>query len=246
MFGSDSPLKHFSEFERILKDYKPSLELLDLLHDNKLVVIAGPSASGRNTLINSLIMTGKYNFVVSDTTRQPRINNGKPETNGKEYWFKPEKEILQGLKNGAYAEAAIIHHQQVSGISLNELASAFKNGGIGITDVDIQGCDSIKSFSDDVVPVFVLPPNYEEWMLRLDSRGVMAVAEKTRRLISASQEIELALQRSYFNLIVNYDLRYTAERLHESIISGQFSELDQANAFSHAKQLLADLYNHLH
>lgn len=246
MFNAKSPLRHQAEFERVLKNYKPSLELLDLLHDNTLVVVAGPSASGRNTLINSLIMTGRYSFVVSDTTRSPRINNGIPETNGKEYWFKSEEEFLHGLKNGAYVEAAIIHNQQVSGISLNELGNAFKNGSIGITDIDIQGCDSIKSFSDDVVPVFVLPPEYDEWMQRLDRRGVMPVEEKRRRLTSAAQEIELALQRSYFNFIVNYDLRYTAEKLHESITSGQFDEMVQSNAHKHAEQLLAELYNHLH
>jgi guanylate kinase len=241
MFNTKSPLKNLAEFERILKNYRPSLELLDLLHGNKLVVVAGPSASGRNTLINSLIMTGKYTFLVSDTTRLPRINNGVPETNGKEYWFKNEEEFLHGLKNTAYVEAAIIHNQQVSGISLNELRKAYISRTIGITDVDIQGCDSIKSLSDSAVPIFVLPPDFAEWMQRLDHRGVMGPDEKRRRLISAAQEIELALNRSYFKFIVNYDLRYTAEQLHDHIINDNFGDKEQSNAHKHAKQLLLDL-----
>lgn len=239
-FGK-SPLRHIDEFERTLKNYKPSLELLDVLHDNNLVIAAGPTASGRNTIINSLIMTGKYSFLVSDTTRRPRINNGIPETNGKEYWFKSEEEVLQGLRNGAYVEAAVIHKQQVSGISLDELKRATTDDKIAITDIEIQGCDSIKSFSDSAIPVFILPPDFQDWMERMDNRGVMSPEEKRRRLISAAQEIETALQRSYFKFIINYDLRYTVEQLHEHITTGNFGEMEQSNAHKHAQQLLSDL-----
>jgi guanylate kinase len=246
MFDSNSPLKHLGDFQRVLKTYKPSLELLDLLHDNKFVLLSAPTAAGRNTIINNLIMTGKYYYVISDTTRLPRINNGIPERSGEEYWFKSEEEFLQGLKNGAYVEAAIIHNQQVSGVSLAELRRASQTGTIAITDIDIQGCDTIKSYSDATIPVFILPPAFPEWMSRLDGRGAMDPEEKRRRLISAAQEIELAMQRSYFKFIVNWDLRVTVEQLHEHIISGQFSELEQANAHTHAEQLLADLSAYLH
>lgn len=241
MFTHKSPLRLLDEFERTLKNYKPSLELLDLLHDNKFVLLSAPSAAGRNTIINQLIMTGKYYYVVSDTTRHPRINNGIPETNGKEYWFKTEEEFMHDLKNGAYIEAAIIHNQQVSGISLNEIRKASGSGMIAITDIDIHGCDSIKSYSDSTLPVFILPPDYDEWMQRMDRRGVMDPEEKRRRLISAAQEIELALQRSYFKFIVNYDLRFTVEQLHEHITTGNFGEMEQSNAHKHAQQLLQDL-----
>lgn len=246
MFDSNSPLKHLNEFQRILKTYKPSLELLDLLHDNKFVLLSAPTAAGRNTIIKNLIMTGKYYYVVSDTTRRPRINNGIPETSGNEYWFKSEEEFLQGLKNGAYVEAAIIHNQQVSGVSLAELRKAAQTGTYAITDIDIQGCDTIKSYSDATIPVFILPPAFPEWMSRLDGRGAMDPEEKRRRLISAAQEIELALQRSYFRFIVNWDLRVTVEQLHEHITTDQFGELEQANAHTHAEQLLADLSSYLH
>lgn len=246
MFDSNSPLKHLGDFQRILKTYKPSLELLDLLHDNKFVLLSAPTAAGRNTIIKNLIMTGKYYYVVSDTTRRPRINNGIPETSGNEYWFKSEEEFLQGLKNGAYVEAAIIHNQQVSGVSLAELRKAAQTGTIAITDIDIHGCDTIKSYSDATIPVFILPPAFPEWMSRLDGRGAMDPEEKRRRLTSAAEEIELALQRSYFRFIVNWDLRVTVEQLHEHIISDQFGELEQANAHTHAEQLLADLSAYLH
>lgn len=246
MLPNRSLLRHLEEFERILKSYKPSLELLDLLHDNKFVLLSAPTAAGRNTIIKNLIMTGKYYYVASDTTRRPRINNGIPETNGNEYWFKSEEEFIQGLKNGAYVEAAIIHNQQVSGVSLQELRKAAQTGTIAITDIDIHGCDTIKSYSDSTIPVFVLPPDFTEWMRRLDGRGVMDPEEKRRRLISAAEEIELALQRSYFKFIINWDLRLTVEELHQHIMTGEFGELEQANAHAHAEKLLTDLSSYLH
>jgi guanylate kinase len=245
MFEQSSPLKHLSEFQRVLKGYNPNLELLDLITDKPFVLLAAPTAAGRNTIVKNLIMTGRYYYVISDTTRRPRINNGVPETNGNEYWFKSEEEFLQGLKNNAYIEAALIHNQQVSGISVQELRHASKSGAIPITDVDIQGCDTIMSISDKVMPIFILPPDFPEWMSRLDGRGVMDKEEKMRRLTSATAEIELALDRSYFRFTVNYDLRVTIETLHEHIISGQFGEIEQSNARTHAEQLLSDLGKYL-
>lgn len=243
---SSSPLQHLHEFEKALKYYNPSLEIIDLLKVMQLVLLVAPSAAGRNTLIKNLIMTGRYYFIISDTTRSPRINNGVPERNGVEYWFKSEEEFLLGIKHGFYIEAAVIHRQQVSGISLQELRRAKDSGMVAITDIDIQGCDNIKSLSDTTIPVFVLPPNFDEWMHRLDGRGAMEPAEKRRRLESAAEEIQLALERAYFKFVINWDLRLTVEEIHEHIISKNFGTAEQISARNHAKQLLADLHDYLH
>jgi guanylate kinase len=169
-----------------------------------------------------------------------------PEKNGNEYWFKSEEEFLRDLRKNNYIEAAIIHNQQVSGINVQELRHASQTGAIPITDVDIQGCDTIMSVIDKAIPIFILPPDFPEWMSRLDGRGAMERSEKIRRLTSATNEIELALERSYFKFMVNYDLRLTIETLHEHIISGQFGELEQSNARMHAQKLLTDLDKYLH
>jgi guanylate kinase len=240
-----SPLHHLRDFENVLKYYNPSLEILDLLKEVQFVLLAAPTAAGRNTIIKNLIMTGKYCYVISDTTRKPRINNGIPEKNGDEYWFKSEEEFLHGLKNSSYIEAAIIHNQQVSGISVNEMRRVVKTKKIAITDIDINGCDNIKSFGDRTIPIFVMPPDFKEWMHRLDNRGVMDPFEKRRRLISAAEEIQLALERNYFKFVINWDLRLTIEELHEHIKSGNFDSGEQAEARLHAKQVLADLVVYL-
>jgi len=241
MSPTGSPLTYLSEFQHILKNYKPSLEILDILKTTKFVLLSAPTAAGRNTIIKNLIMTGKYYYVVSDTTRRPRVNNGILERNGEEYWFKTEEEFLQGLKNGSYIEAAIIHNQQVSGISMREIRTAGESNKIAITDIEIHGCDNVKSFSDTTIPIFVLPPDFNEWMKRLDGRGAMDPGEKHRRLISAAEEIQLALQRSYFKFIINWDLHLTVEALHQHISNDTFAIAEQEAARAHAEQLLVDL-----
>lgn len=234
-------LKQIHLIEDILKNYRPNGRIIDLLNDTKLVLLSAPTAAGRNTMIKQLIMTGKYHYLVSDTTRMPRVNNGVIERNGSEYWFKSEQEFMQGLKNGNYVEAAIIHDQQLSGINIDELHKAYDSQKIAITDIDIHGCDSIVHLSNSVMPVFILPPDFEEWMNRLDGRGKMDAIEKKRRIKSAAKEIRLALQRSYFKFIVNWDLRIAVEELHEHIISKKFNETEQKIDILHARKLLNDL-----
>mgnify|MGYP006370491905 CR=1 FL=1 len=234
-------IEHLAEFQKILRDYSPNIEVIDLLNQLKVVLLVAPAAAGRNTIIRNLIMTGKYYYLISDTTRKPRINNGVPESNGAEYWFHSEEDMLDSLRRGEYVEAAIIHDQQVSGTSIHELRQALSKNLVAITDIDIQGSDYLQDFDAESHNIFILPPDYDEWMRRMDGRGVMDRNEKKRRLQSAVHEISEALKRPYFKFLVNWDLRSTSEQLHEEILLGVFDEKRQIDARHHAVELLARL-----
>lgn len=238
-------LSELKSFERILKGYRPSIDVIDLLNQLKVVFLVAPAASGRNTIIRNMIMTGKYYYLISDTTRKPRINNGVPERDGAEYWFKTEKQMLDGLRRGEYIEASIIHDQQVSGASIQELRNALEKKLIAITDIDIQGCDFLQDYARNAENIFVLPPDFDEWMRRMDGRGAMEPSEKKRRLRSAVREISEALKRPYFKFLVNWDLRSTSEQLHEEIAEGAFDPTRQEEARHHAVTLLARLDSEL-
>lgn len=238
---NDSPIKHLKDFQRVLKHYVPNIEVIDFLKSMKLVLIAAPAAAGKNTIISNLIMTGKYYFVVSDTTRQPRINNGELERSGDEYWFKSEEDFLWGLQQGYYLEAEIIHNQQVSGMSLGEIRHAFDSGKIAISDITLNGCESISQFKSDAICVFVLPPSYDEWMRRLEGRGAISSDEKKRRMESAYNEISLALKKDYFHFVINWDLKKTIYQLHEYIVGGVVIGEQQDQAKAHALDLLQRL-----
>lgn len=196
-------LARIAEFREALEGYHLSKPALHTLSQTKLVLIVGPTSSGRNTRIKRLLKTGDYHYVVSDTTRQPRINDGILEQNGREYWFRTENEILTDLKEGKYLEAAIIHNQQVSGISVRELEKARDEGKIAITDADIAGAASAIQYKPDTIVIFVLPPNFDEWQRRIKHRGEMLPEEFKRRMQSACKEFEVALSNDYYQFVIN-------------------------------------------
>src|SRR5438309_1023704 len=117
-------LQHYTEFKAVLDKYHVSDAAKTKLEGLKLVLMLAPTSGGRNTIIKRQLQTGNYYYIVSDTTRPPRVNDGALEQNGNEYWFRTEDEILADLKTGSFLEAELIHDQQVSGISIRELEKA--------------------------------------------------------------------------------------------------------------------------
>ncbi len=205
-------LNHLSEFEKALQNYHVGAEARRILDATKLAILVGPSSSGRNTIINELLATGGYQFLISDTTRPPRINNGKLEQNGVEYWFKSEEDMLAELKRGEFLEAEIIHGQQVSGTSVYELEKTHNNHKIALADVDIGGAQNIIAAKPDTAAILVLPPSFEEWHRRLRGRGAMTADEYRRRAQTALKIFSAPLEYDFFKIVINDDLE---EAVHE-------------------------------
>jgi len=232
-------LTHIDEFREILTDYKLSDAAKQALKDVEMVLLIGPSSSGRNTIINELVKSGNYFFVVSDTTRQPRVNNGVLEENGREYWFRSEIDVLDDLKHGRFLEAAIIHNQQVSGMSMRELSKAAEQHKIAINEIEIVGADHVHTLVPNARFLFVVPPSFDEWITRMNARGELPADETKRRLASAVNEITIALESDYFTFVVNDTFMQTAERI-DAIIREHATAEDQPRAKDVAHQLLAD------
>lgn len=199
-------LKHTEQFKKILENYQMSDKSVKILNNTEFVMLSAISSSGRNTIIRELLKTDDFYFIVSDTTRSKRANDGVMEQDGVEYWFRNEEEFLVDLENGKYVEAAIIHNQQVSGVSIRELDKARRNKKIAISDIEVQGVHNIMKYSKLAVPIFVLPPSYEEWMERWMKRGKITDKEYDNRINSAKQELTRALNEDYYHFLINDDL----------------------------------------
>jgi guanylate kinase len=215
----ENHLTHLDEFTDVLASYQVSPRAQKSLKSVKLVLLVAPSAGGRNTLINKLLTTGRYNFIVSDTTRMPRANNGLLEQNGREYWFRDEEEVLTDLKKGEFLEAELIHSQQVSGISIRELEKASLENKISITDVDVGGVEKIQQAKPDVVAILVLPPSFEEWQRRLSTRGHLEGEEYNRRMQTAVKIFTWAIDNSNMPIIISDLLEHSAHQV-DDILNG--------------------------
>lgn len=238
-------LHHIQEFKNLLVDYRVSDAGKKILDSTKLVLFVGPSSSGRNTIINELLKTGKYRFIVSDTTRKPRKNNDILEQNGREYWFRTEKQMLQQLQDGLMLEAAVIHNQQVSGISIREIKEAADEQKIAINEIEVVGADNIYTAKPDTMFLFIVPPSVDEWLARMQSRGVLPPEETKRRLESAVDEIQTALNRDYYWFVVNETFMHTTRDI-EAMISGR-AIAPQAQRYGRAvaQTILQDIQEHL-
>lgn len=231
-------LEHIDEFRAALKDYTLSKVALHTLSQTKLVLLVATTSSGRNTVLREVVKTGDYHFIVSDTTRKPRVNDGVLEQSGREYWFRTEEEMLSEIQAGHFLEAAIIHDQQVSGISVRELELAAKDDKIAITDAEIAGADNAKKYKPDTVTIFVLPPSFEEWQRRLKHRGDMDAEEFKRRMQSAAEEYKHALERDYYLFVINDDITAAAEKINSLVKLEEINESNQARGRDLAEQLL--------
>lgn len=230
-------LKHIEEFKNALKDYQPSKQSLLTLSQVELVLLVAPTSSGRNTVIRELMKTGDYYFIVSDTTRNPRSNDGVMEQDGVEYWFRNEEDVLKDIKNGKYLEAAVIHNQQVSGISVRELEKAKEAGKIAITDAEIAGADSAIKRKVDTLVIFLLPPNFDEWQRRITSRGEMSSTEYKNRMISAAKELSTALERDYYKFVINDSVESATEQVNTLAKMDEQADADSTQARELAEQL---------
>lgn len=206
-------LEYRPEFESILKNYKLSDEAQELLKKLRLVLLSGPSAAGRNTIIKYLVKGGDYQFIVSDTTRKPRVNDGVMEQDGVNYWFRNELDFLNDLKRGAFLEAEIIHEQQVSGISMRELERAYKSGKTAINEVEIGGFINILHLKPDTFGIFILPPSFDIWLERLQLRGQMPKEEIRSRLKTGVRIFSEALSRNDANIVINIKIEDTVAEI---------------------------------
>lgn len=235
----DNKLDYLEEFKTTLHHYRISKLSKQILEQTKLVLLVAPTSSGRNTVIRELLKTGDYHFIVSDTTRHPRVNDGVLERDGVEYWFRSETDILADLKTGKFLEASIIHNQQVSGISVRELERAKDEGKIAITDIEIVGVHNIVQVKPDTQTIFMLPPSFADWIKRINDRGNMNLSEKRRRLQSAEAEFKAALQNEYFIFVINDTIGHAVEQI-QALTHNLISTGEQLGHRKLIEQLLKD------
>jgi guanylate kinase len=232
-------LQHMDEFKQVLANYQLSQESRTILTQTKLVLLLGPTSSGRNTIINELLKSGDYHFIVSDTTRAPRTNQGVIEQDGIDYWFRQEEDVLADLKDGKFLEAEVIHAQQVSGISMRELQKAVEAGKIAINDVDVSGVRNVIDLKPDTVAIMVLPPSFKEWQRRLTGRGEMSPADLRHRMDTAVRVFTESSQ-SYYKFVINDTVDHAAQQIRQIVESQKVDEALQNVCKALAEQLLTD------
>lgn len=234
-------LKHLDLLTKLIDNYKVPPAAAEHLDSLKLALLVATTSSGRNTLINKMTQRGDYRFLISDTTRSPRVNDGVAEKNGVNYWFISESEAIDKLKSDQYMEVSLVHDQQVSGVTLDELAKATSSNKIAIKDIDYQGADKIYALKPDTKLFFILPPSMSEWMKRIKGRGHMDSTEMRRRLMSARKELRHVIQAKHYLFVINQDIDSTIDKINSMLHGSAAAEMEQQAGLALAQQLYQEL-----
>lgn len=207
--------------EEQIKRYQMSEAATRLVADSQLLLVASVVGGGKNTIINELMKTGKFHRIISHTTRQPRINHGTMEVEGHDYHFIDLAEAEKLIAGKAFIEVKYVHGN-VYGTSVAELQAAHDEHKVAVTDIDIQGVVEYLDVKPNTHAVFLLPPDIDTWMHRLEGRyGDLAdhQTELKKRFRTAHEEISHILADERFVLIVNNDLDTTVERM-QGVLDG--------------------------
>ncbi len=163
-----------------------------------LLVLSGPSGSGKGT-INQVIAEDPNVFIsVSATTRQPR----EGEQDGKHYYFLSKEEFESRLSTGMILEHNV-YCGNYYGTPKKEVYEHLEQGHDVILEIDVNGALKVMK-ENDVVSIFIMPPSLEVLEQRLRGRGTETEEVVQQRLNEALTEISKAYEYDY--IVVNDNL----------------------------------------
>jgi guanylate kinase len=173
-----------------------------------IVVLSGPSGSGKSSLTNEILKNIDNCYVSISTTTRP-MRDG--EQDGVEYHFVSEEEFLEDIKQNYFLEYATVHGNYY-GTSLKPIERALQENKLILFDIDVQGHKAIQErFHDITTSIFITTPTLKELEARLTSRGTDKEEVIKNRLEMA--QVEVSHVDEYDFLLINDDFDITVTNL---------------------------------
>jgi guanylate kinase len=167
----------------------------------QLMVLAGPTAVGKGTLVRALRDHHPEVWLsVSATTRAPRPG----EVDGQDYAFVSDAEFTDMIAQGQLLEWATVHGQHSYGTPRRPVEERLELGVPCILEIDLQGARQVRKTMPEALFVFVEPPSWEELVTRLEGRGTEDYEQQQVRLATAREELMAA--QEFDHIVVNDNL----------------------------------------
>ena len=172
-----------------------------------LIVLSGPSGSGKNTVCDELKKNNPNIWEsISMTSRKPRHG----EEDGKAYYFVSEEGFEENIKNDKMLEYAKFAGNYY-GTPRGSVQEHLDKGEDVILVIEIQGALQIKKKIPHALFIFLLPPSMRELKRRLTDRHTESKEKVMERFETAYKEINELSKYNY--VIVNDEIKEAADKL---------------------------------
>ena len=179
---------------------------------NQLIILSGPSGTGKGTIVNELLKKGGYALSVSCTTREMR----EGEEDGVSYFFIGKDKFNEMIEAGGFLEYNN-HFKNFYGTPKSFVEDKLKTHDV-ILEIEVDGALKVKSSYPDALLIMILPPSVEELKARLIKRGSENGKSIEERI--ARMEYELSKQQYYDYTVINDNLDAAVDEI-DSIIKSR-------------------------
>ncbi|PZQ47661.1 MAG: guanylate kinase [Micavibrio aeruginosavorus] len=168
-----------------------------------MYVLSSPSGAGKTTITRALLKNNlNLEISISATTRQRRPG----EVDGQDYYFMDIPSFNAMVENGEMLEHAKVFNNYY-GTPRQPVEEALARGHDVIFDIDWQGTQQLREIArEDLVTVFILPPNAKELERRLRARAQDPEETIRHRMDKASDEMTHYSEYDYVLINNNVDL----------------------------------------
>ena len=175
-----------------------------------LLIISGPSGSGKGTIVERLCEKNNFSLSISATTRKPR----EYEKDGVHYFFHTREEFEKMRDRKELLEWAEFCGNYY-GTPRKYVTEQLMAGNNVILEIEIQGALKIKKKFPEAVLIFVTPPSAGELRNRLAGRGTETPEKIAARLSRAAEESKQ--MDDYDFILVNDEVDRCVEKMHALI-----------------------------
>ena len=147
------------------------------MNKGKLIVLSGPSGSGKGTVVKELVRGGDFVVSISATTRSPRDG----EVNGVNYYFLSKDEFEEKISADGFLEYAQ-YNGNYYGTPKKPVYDKLDEGINVILEIEVQGALKVKEVCPDALMIMISPPTYENLEKRLRGRGDTKEEDIIKRL----------------------------------------------------------------
>lgn len=175
-----------------------------------LIVLSGPSGSGKGTVLSEFLKSEDFKLSISATSRKPRPGDKEGIT----YFFKSKEEFEKMIDNDEFFEYAKFNGNYY-GTPKKYVLEQINNGKNIILEIEVQGAMQVKAAVPDAVLIFMTTPNIKVLRERLEGRQTEAQEVIEQRLKTALEEVEYT--DCYDYLVINDKLEQTVSDLKAAV-----------------------------